>query len=113
MAQNSTGQLAGQRAFITGGASGIGAEMARRFTREGASVVVADINDTLGKQVAVEVGGEYVHLDVTDSQAWQKLVPTFEPFDIVCLNAGVSTHQNVIGNISNYPLEKVDNDAYE
>ncbi|MFM7761740.1 MAG: SDR family NAD(P)-dependent oxidoreductase [Acidimicrobiaceae bacterium] len=72
MAQNSTGQLAGQRAFITGGASGIGAEMARRFTREGASVVVADINDTLGKQVAVEVGGEYVHLDVTDSSTWPR-----------------------------------------
>ncbi|NBO98139.1 MAG: SDR family NAD(P)-dependent oxidoreductase, partial [Actinobacteria bacterium] len=82
-------QLAGQRAFITGGASGIGAEMARRFTREGATVVVADVNDTLGKQIAVEVGGEFVHLDVTDSQAWQKLIPTFEPFDIVCLNAGV------------------------
>ena len=110
---SSNNQLAGQRAFITGGASGIGAEMARRFTREGATVVVADVNDTLGKQIAVEVGGEYVHLDVTDSQAWQKLMPTFEPFDIVCLNAGVSTHQNVIGNISNYPLEHVDNDAYE
>ncbi|MFZ9246313.1 MAG: SDR family NAD(P)-dependent oxidoreductase, partial [Ilumatobacteraceae bacterium] len=53
MAQNLTGQLAGQRAFITGGASGVGAEMARRFTREGATVVVADVNDTLGKQVAV------------------------------------------------------------
>ena len=31
----------------------------------------------------------------------------------MCLNAGVSTHQNVICNISNYPLEKVDDDAYE
>ena len=51
--------------------------MARRFTREGATVVVADVNDTLGKQVAVEVNGEYVHLDVTDSQAWRKLMPTF------------------------------------
>jgi len=62
-----SGQLAGQRAFITGGASGIGAEMARRFTREGASVVIADVNDTLGKAIAAEVGGEYVHLDVTDA----------------------------------------------
>ena len=90
MAQNITSQLAGQRAFITGGASGIGAEMARRFTREGASVVVADVNDSLGKHVAVELGGEFMHLDVTDLQAWEKLMPTFEPFDIVCLNAGVS-----------------------
>jgi len=50
--------LKGQRAFITGGASGIGAEMARRFTREGAHVVVADVNDGLGKLIAVEVGGD-------------------------------------------------------
>ncbi|MBM3742427.1 MAG: SDR family oxidoreductase [Actinobacteria bacterium] len=107
------GQLAGQRALVTGGASGIGAEMARRFTREGASVVVADVNDGDGKQVAVEIGGEFVHLDVTNSDAWNHLIANSEPFDIVCLNAGVSTHQNVIGNISNYPLEKVDNDAYE
>jgi len=108
-----SGQLAGQRALVTGGASGIGAEMARRFTREGASVVVADVNDGDGKQVAVEIGGEFAHLDVTDSDAWNHLIANSEPFDIVCLNAGVSTHQNVIGNISNYPLEKVDNDAYE
>ncbi|MFM7829293.1 MAG: SDR family NAD(P)-dependent oxidoreductase, partial [Actinomycetota bacterium] len=87
--------------------------MARRFTREGASVVVADVNDGDGKQVAVEIGGEFVHLDVTDSDAWNHLIANSEPFDIVCLNAGVSTHQNVIGNISNYPLERVDNDAYE
>ena len=106
-------ELSGQRAFITGGASGIGAEMARRFTREGASVVVADVNDTAGKAIAVEVGGEYVHLDVTDSQEWDKLIPTFEPFDIVCLNAGVATNTNVLGELSNYPLERVDNDAYE
>ena len=43
--------LSGQRAFITGGASGIGAEMARRFTREGAHVTVADVNDDGGKLV--------------------------------------------------------------
>jgi NAD(P)-dependent dehydrogenase (short-subunit alcohol dehydrogenase family) len=105
-------QLTGQRAFITGGASGIGAEMARRFTREGASVVIADVNDTLGKAIAVEVGGEYVHLDVTDSTAWDKIIPTFEPFDIVCLNAGVSTNSNVFGAITNFPFEHLSNDDY-
>jgi NAD(P)-dependent dehydrogenase (short-subunit alcohol dehydrogenase family) len=113
MSDQSTGQLAGQRAFITGGASGIGAEMARRFTREGASVVIADVNDTLGKAIAVEVGGEYVHLDVTDSTAWDKIMPTYKPFDIVCLNAGVSTNSNVFGAITNYPFEYLDNDSYQ
>ena len=101
----STRQLTGQRAFITGGASGIGAEMARRFTREGASVVIADVNDTLGKAIAVEVGGEYVHLDVTDSTAWEKIITTHKPFDIVCLNAGVATETDVFGATVDYPFQ--------
>ena len=106
-------QLAGQRAFITGGASGIGAEMARRFTREGASVVIADVNDTLGKAIAVEVGGEYVHLDVTDSTAWDKVTSTHKPFDIVCLNAGVATKTDVFGATVDYPFQHLDNDSYQ
>ena len=106
-------QLAGQRAFITGGASGIGAEMARRFTREGASVVIADVNDTLGKAIAVEVGGEYVHLDVTDSTAWEKIITTHKPFDIVCLNAGVATKTDVFGATVDFPFQHLDNDSYQ
>ena len=106
-------QLAGQRAFITGGASGIGAEMARRFTREGASVVIADVNDTLGKAIAVEVGAEYVHLDVTDSTAWEKIITTHKPFDIVCLNAGVATKTDVFGATVDYPFQHLDNDSYQ
>ena len=105
--------LSGQRAFITGGASGIGAEMARRFTREAAHVVVADVNDGLGKQVAVEVGGDFEHLDVTDRAAWDAVIAAHDPFDIVCLNAGVSTYQHVAGNVSNYPFEHLDDDKYE
>ena len=108
-----SGQLTGQRAFITGGASGIGAEMARRFTREGASVVIADVNDTLGKAIAVEVGCEYVHLDVTDSTAWEKIITTHKPFDIVCLNAGVATKADVFGATVDYPFQHLDNDSYQ
>ena len=113
MSAQVTGQLTGQRAFITGGASGIGAEMARRFTREGASVVIADVNDTLGKTIAVEVGGEYVHLDVTDSTAWEKITTTHKPFDIVCLNAGVATKTDVFGATVDYPFQHLDNDSYQ
>ncbi len=113
MSAQPIGQLTGQRAFITGGASGIGAEMARRFTREGASVVIADVNDTLGKAIAVEVGGEYVHLDVTDSTAWEKIITTHKPFDIVCLNAGVATKTDVFGATVDYPFQHLDNDSYQ
>lgn len=107
------GSLDGQRALITGGASGIGAEMARRFTREGASVLLADINDDLGRTVASEVRGSYVHLDVTDSAQWKAVVAAHDPFDIVALNAGVSTHQHVVGGeMPTHPLEFVDDDRY-
>jgi NAD(P)-dependent dehydrogenase (short-subunit alcohol dehydrogenase family) len=108
-----TALLDGQRAFITGGASGIGAELARRFTREGATVVVADINDALGRAVATEVNGSFVHLDVTDSTQWNQVVAAHEPFDIVALNAGVSTNQHVVGgDMPTQPLEIVDDERY-
>jgi NAD(P)-dependent dehydrogenase (short-subunit alcohol dehydrogenase family) len=70
------GQLTGQRAFVTGGASGIGAEMARRFTAEGATVVISDVNDTLGKEVAKEIGGTYVHLTRMGAAAMAQNVAT-------------------------------------
>ncbi|MEK7291936.1 MAG: SDR family NAD(P)-dependent oxidoreductase [Actinomycetota bacterium] len=107
------GQLAHQRALITGGASGIGAAIARRFSTEGAFVVVADINDADGRTVAAEIGGEYEHLDVTDPTAWDDLITAQADFDIVVLNAGVATSPNVIGDSPAYPLEGVDNDSYE
>jgi NAD(P)-dependent dehydrogenase (short-subunit alcohol dehydrogenase family) len=108
-----TAPLNGKRAFITGGASGIGAEMARRFTREGASIVVADINDELGKAVAAEVGGSFVHLDVTDPAQWNAVVASHAPFDVVALNAGVSTNQHVVGGeMPTHPLEALDDERY-
>lgn len=107
------GQLTNQRALVTGAASGIGAAIARRFSKEGAFVVIADINDTVGTAIATEIAGEYRHLDVSDSTAWDTLIATQADFDIVVLNAGVATSPNVIGETLVYPLEGVDNDAYQ
>ncbi len=106
------GLLTGQRALVTGAASGIGAEISRRFSREGAVVVATDINDMAGKAIAGEVGGEYEHLDVSDSNAWDKLIAEQDDFDIVVLNAGVATSPNVIGETPAYPLEGVSDDIY-
>jgi NAD(P)-dependent dehydrogenase (short-subunit alcohol dehydrogenase family) len=56
----------GASALVTGGASGLGAATARRLASAGAAVVVLDVDDTLGPQVADAIGGRYVHADVTD-----------------------------------------------
>jgi NAD(P)-dependent dehydrogenase (short-subunit alcohol dehydrogenase family) len=88
------GRLDGRVAVITGAASGIGLETARRFASEGAQVVVADLADAAGEAAATEVGGIYVHTDVTDEDAVQALyaaaVAHYGGLDICFNNAGIS-----------------------
>ena len=72
-------RLEGKTAIITGAAGGMGAEEARLFAREGASVVVADVTDEDGEAVVrqiVDTGGEaiYLHADVTSVESWDALV---------------------------------------
>ena len=89
-----TGRLDGRVAVITGAASGIGLETARRFASEGAKVVVADLADGAGQAAADEVGGIYVHTDVTDEDAVRAMyaaaVEHFGGLDICFNNAGIS-----------------------
>lgn len=61
-------------AIVTGGASGLGAATARRLVAEGATVVIADLQDELGQAMADEIGGAFVHVDVTDSDEVQAAV---------------------------------------
>ena len=63
------GLLEGQRAVVTGGASGIGRATARRMAEEGAVVAVIDINGDAADQVAGEIGGHAFPADVTDPDA--------------------------------------------
>jgi NAD(P)-dependent dehydrogenase (short-subunit alcohol dehydrogenase family) len=86
--------LAGKVAVITGAASGIGAAAARRLAAEGARVVVADLADEPGEQVAKEVDGLYVRADVTepaDVQAmYRAAIDHFGQIDVCVNNAGIS-----------------------
>ena len=84
--------LAGRRAFVTGGAKGIGAAVARRLATNGAAVVVADIDDAGARTLASEIGGRAVALDVSDSARVAAAMADTGPFDILVNNAGVDQH---------------------
>jgi NAD(P)-dependent dehydrogenase (short-subunit alcohol dehydrogenase family) len=88
------GRLEGKVAVITGAAGGIGHESARRFAEEGAEVCVVDLDSETGKEVAGEVGGVYVHADVTDPEDVQDMYreasELFGGIDILFNNAGIS-----------------------
>ena len=92
-------RLEGKVALITGAAHGMGAEEVRMFAREGAKVVVADIDDDEGAKVArqiVDSDGEaiFVHLDVTKETDWrdavESTVTAFGALNILVNNAGIS-----------------------
>ena len=73
-------RLEGKVALVTGGASGMGRSEATIFAREGARVVVADILEAEGKEVAKAIGdaARFVKLDVTNEGEWQTAVAAIE-----------------------------------
>jgi NAD(P)-dependent dehydrogenase (short-subunit alcohol dehydrogenase family) len=92
------GRVEGKVALITGGASGLGAESARRLAREGAKVAVSDLAAEAGQAVADEIiaaGGEAMFLaqDVTDEARWGEVVAAvlqrFGRLDVLVNSAGV------------------------
>jgi 3-oxoacyl-[acyl-carrier protein] reductase len=86
-------RLTDKTAIVTGAGSGFGAGIARRFAAEGA-VIAADINAAAGERIAKEVGGKFVHADVTKAEDWAKLVrAAADKLDIIVNNAGW-THRN-------------------
>ncbi len=93
-------RLEGKVAIITGAASGMGAEEARLFAREGAKVVVADIDAEGGEAVARQIedsGGAamFALADVASEESWQALVDAaterYGGVDILVNNAGISS----------------------
>ena len=85
--------LAGRVCLVTGGAQGIGEACARRFARENAKVVIADIDDQRGAALASELGGLYVRCDVGDKAQVDALVAqtvaAHGRIDVLVNNAGI------------------------
>ena len=104
-----TGRLAGKVLAVTGGASGIGAATGRLAVAEGASVVLADIQDDLGGALADELGAgaHYVHCDVSREEDVAALVDgavaRFGRLDCMFNNAGIV---GAVGPIDEIPLEE-------
>jgi 2-hydroxycyclohexanecarboxyl-CoA dehydrogenase len=82
-------RLEGRKALVTGGASGIGAAIARRLAAEGAQVTIGDLNLDGAAEVAGEISGLAIELDVTDLGSAQAAVDSAgAPIDILVNNAG-------------------------
>ncbi|MFN4003960.1 MAG: SDR family NAD(P)-dependent oxidoreductase [Hylemonella sp.] len=85
--------LNGRVCLITGAAQGIGAACAHRFAREGAAVVLADIDDARGQVLAQELGALYLHCDVGDKAQVDALVAqtlaAHGRIDVLVNNAGI------------------------
>ncbi len=104
-------RLTGKTAIITGGASGFGAGIVRRFLQEGAKVMIADINGEGAMQLAREMGDHALgcHVDVGDGASVNAMaaraVEVWGHVDILVNNAGI-THMPA-------PLEDVSEDDFD
>lgn len=94
-------EVAGAGVVVTGGGSGIGAELARRLSAVGARVVVNDVDPVAAQGVADELGAVAVACDAATVEGVQQLVTTARArlgeIDLFCANAGVAATGGVTG----------------
>ena len=89
-------RLANKKALVTGAARGIGQAIAEEFARQGATVIVTDVDEQAGQQVASDIGGsaQFLPLDVGSEAAWaavsDRVRNDFGTLDILVNNAGIT-----------------------
>ncbi len=103
-------RLDGKTALVTGGASGFGAGIVRKFLKEGAKVLVADINHDAAIAFAAEVGAEAAHVDVARNDSVKALAEqadTFGPLDILVNNAGITHLPEALEDVTEEDFDRV------
>jgi NAD(P)-dependent dehydrogenase (short-subunit alcohol dehydrogenase family) len=97
--------VTGASAIVTGGASGIGAAAARRLAQRGAKVVIADLQEEKGKQLADEVGGAFAKVDVTNTDdiiGATEMAKSMGPVRVLVNSAGIGWAQRTVGKDGSY-----------
>jgi NAD(P)-dependent dehydrogenase (short-subunit alcohol dehydrogenase family) len=101
------GRIEGKVALVSGGASGLGAAMVRRFAEEGAIVYSGDVNGEMGAAVAADAGATFLTLDVSQEEHWTAAIAKIEQehgrLDVLVNNAGI---------LGTGPLETIDVNAW-
>lgn len=103
------GRVQGKIALVTGGASGIGRGCAETLAREGASVVITDLQDDKGEALTAEIGkaggqASYLHHDTTSEDDWTRVIAEIEKrhgrLNVLVNNAGIAIGSPSITNFS-------------
>jgi NAD(P)-dependent dehydrogenase (short-subunit alcohol dehydrogenase family) len=95
-------ELNGTSAVVTGAASGLGEATARVLARAGAHVVVADVNEERGKEVAADIGGHFAKTDVTDEESVREAVTaaaTGRPLRVAVSCAGIGWAERTVNRV--------------
>ncbi|MEK9656012.1 MAG: SDR family NAD(P)-dependent oxidoreductase, partial [Halieaceae bacterium] len=86
-------------ALVTGGCGGLGQATAQRLTRDGATVVISDLDAGLGAEFADTLGVHFVQQDVSSEAAWRgvtaALSEQYEGLDILVNNAAILRADNI------------------
>ena len=104
-------RLSDKTAIVTGGGSGFGAGIARAFAREGARVMVADVNEEAARAVAAEIGGVPRHADVSRDDSVRRMheaaMTAWGRIDILVNNAGVTHLPMPLEDVSEEDFDRV------
>ncbi|MFO1208614.1 MAG: glucose 1-dehydrogenase [Amaricoccus sp.] len=104
-------RLAGKTALVTGGASGFGAGIARKFGAEGADVLIADLDGRAAEALAVELGARAVTADVARAEGVEAMAAAVEAafgrLDVLVNNAGVTHLPAALEDVSEADFDRV------